>query len=149
MNKEFNYNNKELGQKIKNIVQEFFTELYELYDNRNLNIIDKFVKPDFRLFGKITNTRTLKEGTQNLLNVFPDLKHTTEYVIAEGQFVVIFNKWTSNKGNCRAADILKIENNRIVEWDEVAFFSREMQNIIEKDIPEFIQDYIDTVKDNN
>lgn len=146
MNNEFNYNNKELGQKNKNIVQEFFIELY---DNRNLNIIDKFVKPDFRLFGKITNTRSLKENTQNLLNVFPDLKHTTEYIIAEGQFVVIFIKWTSNKGNCRAADILKIENNRIVEWDEVAFFSREMQNIIEKDILEFIQDYIDTVKDNN
>lgn len=146
MNKEFNYDNQELGQKNKNIVQEFFIELY---DNRNLNIIDKFVKPDFRLFGKITNTRSLKENTQNLLNVFPDLKHTTEYVIAEGQFVVIFNKWTSNKGNCRAADILKIENNRIVEWDEVAFFSREMQNIIEKDIHEFIQDYFDTVKGND
>ena len=74
MNKEFNYDNQELGQKNKNIVQEFFIELY---DNRNLNIIDKFVKPDFRLFGKITNTRSLKENTQNLLNVFPDLTHTT------------------------------------------------------------------------
>ena len=144
MNKEFNFNNKEISQRNKSIVQEFFTELY---DNRNLNIIDKLLKPDFRLFGKMTNTRTLKEGTQNLLNVFPDLKHITEYVIAEGQFVVIFNRWTSNKGNCRAADILKIENDHIVEWDEVAFFSKEMQNIIEKDIPEFIQDYIDTVKD--
>ncbi len=135
---ESNYNEKEEGKINKQLVQEFFTKVY---DEGNAKAIDEFVAPEFRLFNILTNRTKLKEDTQKLLDVFPDLKHTTEQIIAEGKHVAVFNKWKSSKGNILVASFLKMENRHITKWDEIPFFSKEIEQILEKELPGFIQEY--------
>ena len=122
----------------KELVQDFLTKVY---DKRNVSAIDQFVAPEFRFFNNKTSISQFKEHTQKLLELFPDLKHNIEHIIAEGDSVALFTKWESSKGDLTVASFLKIEKGQITQWDEIPFFSKQIQQVFEKEFPEFIQGY--------
>lgn len=39
------------------------------------------------------------------------------------------------------ASFLRIENRQITKWDEIPFFSKEIEQIFEKEFPEIMQGY--------
>ena len=140
-------NHKEEEENIEEInkivVQEFFTNVY---DKRNIDAIDKFVASELRIFDIMTSKSKLKEDIQKLLNLFPDLKHDIKHIIAEGASIAVFNKWKSSKGNLIVASFLKIEKRQITKWDEIPFFSKEIQQVFEKEFPGMIQGYSSQMK---
>ncbi|HZD34484.1 MAG TPA: hypothetical protein VE130_04710 [Nitrososphaeraceae archaeon] len=74
-------------------------------------------------------------------DLFPDLKHDIKHIIAEGESIAVFNKWKSRKGNLLVASFLRMENRQITKWDEIPFFSKEIERIFEKEFPEIMQGY--------
>lgn len=122
----------------KELVQDFLTNVY---NKKNVNAIDQFVALEFRFFNNKTSRSQFKEHTQKLLDLFPDLKHNIEHIIAEGESIALFTKWKSSKGDLMVASFLKIENGQITDWDEIPFFSKEIKQVFEKEFPEFIQGY--------
>lgn len=119
-------------------VQEFFTNVY---DKRNTDAIDQFVASEFSLFNIMTSRSKFKEDIKKLLDLFPDLKHDIKHIIVDGESVAVFNKWMSNKGKLMVASFLRLEKRQITKWDEIPFFSKEIQQVFEKEFPEFIQGY--------
>lgn len=82
-------NHEEDIEKInKEVVQEFFTNVY---DKRNIDAINQFVTSELRIFNIMTSRSKLKEDIQKLLDLFPDLKHETRHIIAEGESIAVFN----------------------------------------------------------
>ena len=122
----------------KAAVEGFFTNVY---DKRNVDAIDQYVAPELSIFNVMTARSKLKEDIRKLLDLFPDLKHDIKHIIAEGESIAVFNKWKSSKGNSIVASFLRIEKRQITKWDEITFFSKEMEQVFEKEFPEIMQGY--------
>ena len=111
-----------------------FTE--DLWDRGNLNIADEilsasFVDHDF-VQGQTPGMEGYKQMVGAFRSAFPDLRVRNEDVIEEGNKVVV--RWTANgthngqlmqipptgkKVSLKGVDILRIENDKIVErWGE-------------------------------
>jgi len=132
-------NHEEDIEKInKEVVQGFFTNVY---DKRNIDAINQFVASELRIFNTMTSRSKLKEDIQKLLDLFPDFKHETRHIVAEGESIAVFNTWKSSKGNLIVASFLRIEKRLITEWDEIPFFSKEVQQVFETEFPELMQGY--------
>jgi predicted ester cyclase len=127
----------------KEVAQEFFTNVY---DKRNVDAIDQFVTSELSIFNNITSRSKLKEDIKKLLDLFPDLKHDIKHIIAEGESIAVLNKWKSSKGNLMVAFFLRIEKRQITKWDEIHFYSKEIQPLFEKEFPEIIQGYSSQMK---
>lgn len=122
----------------KAAVEGFFTNVY---DKRNVDAIDQFVAPELSIFNVMTSRSKLKEDIRKLLDLFPDLKHDIKHIIAEDESIAVFNKWKSSKGDAIVACFLRIEKRQITKWDEIPFFSKEMEQVFEKEFPEIMQGY--------
>ncbi len=115
-------------------IADRFTE--DLWDRGNLNIADEilsasFVDHDF-VQGQTPGMEGYKQMVGAFRSAFPDLRVRNEDVIEEGNKVVV--RWTANgthngqlmqipptgkKVSLKGVDILRIENDKIVErWGE-------------------------------
>ena len=109
--------------------KEIVCRFIEAYNNRNLDLIDDFVAPDY-----VDHTnKVCREGLKQLfamgLNAFPDWHETIEDIIAEGDKVWVRLAYTgTHKGEfmglaptgkkikSKAVDIYRIVNGKLAEY---------------------------------
>ena len=115
-------------------IADRFTE--DLWDRGNLNIADEILSASFVDHDPVQGQTPGMEGYKQMVgafrSAFPDLRVRNEDVIEEGNKVVV--RWTANgthngqlmqipptgkKVSLKGVDILRIENDKIVErWGE-------------------------------
>lgn len=80
----------------KDIVLRYWYQ--ELWDNWNIHVADDFLTDDYRFHAPgvpvAMDRETTKQAVAMFGNAFPDLKHTVDEVIAEGDSVAA--RWTVN-----------------------------------------------------
>ncbi len=113
------------------------TALYdEVYDNRNVSAIDKFLADNFSS-ATGADKQLFKEITNASHSSFPDQTRTLNNMIAEGDMVAIFNSWNAtfsgedflgipangNQFTTATADLFRISDGQIVEHWEIGDYS--------------------------
>ena len=109
----------------KAIVRKFI----EAYNNRNLDLVDDFVAPDYVDHTNNVNREGLKQLIAMGLNAFPDWHETIEDIIAKGDKVWVRLSYTgTHKGEfmglpptgkkitSKAVDIYRIVSGKLAEY---------------------------------
>jgi predicted SnoaL-like aldol condensation-catalyzing enzyme len=110
----------------KEIVIRFFEEVF---NGRNIQLVDEFIAPDFINHNasiKVRGAEGVKRGVLAQFQAFPDIHTTIEDIIAEGDKVVVracdhFTPRPNGKTiELTWIEIIRLENGKLAEtWVEV------------------------------
>jgi predicted SnoaL-like aldol condensation-catalyzing enzyme len=107
-----------IASKNKALVLEAFNTLF---NKRDYAAAERFWSPDY-----MQHSAHIEPGRDGLFNLIKSLPPTLQYepgtIVAEGDFVIVHGRFSGfgQPVNCIAADILRIENGRLVEhWDVI------------------------------
>jgi predicted SnoaL-like aldol condensation-catalyzing enzyme len=107
-----------IASKNKALVLEAFNTLF---NKRDYAAAERFWSPDY-----IQHSAHIEPGRDGLFNLIKSLPPTLQYepgtIVAEGDFVIVHGRFSGfgQPVNWIAADILRIENGRLVEhWDVI------------------------------
>jgi predicted SnoaL-like aldol condensation-catalyzing enzyme len=107
-----------IASKNKALVLEAFNTLF---NKRDYAAAERFWSPDY-----MQHSAHIEPGRDGLFNLIKSLPPTLQYepgtIVAEGDFVIVHRRFSGfgQPVNWIAADILRIENGRLVEhWDVI------------------------------
>jgi predicted SnoaL-like aldol condensation-catalyzing enzyme len=107
-----------IASKNKALVLEAFNTLF---NKRDYAAAERFWSPDY-----MQHSAHIEPGRDGLFNLIKSLPPTLQYepgtIVAEGDFVIVHGRFSGfgQPLNWIAADILRIENGRLVEhWDVI------------------------------
>jgi predicted SnoaL-like aldol condensation-catalyzing enzyme len=107
-----------IASKNKALVLEAFNTLF---NKRDYAAAERFWSPDY-----MQHSAHIEPGRDGLFNLIKSLPPTLQYepgtIVAEGDFVIVHGRFSGfgQPVNWIAADILRIENGRLVEhWDVI------------------------------
>jgi predicted SnoaL-like aldol condensation-catalyzing enzyme len=107
-----------IASKNKALVLEAFNTLF---NKRDYAAAERFWSPDY-----MQHSAHIEPGRDGLFNLIKNLPPTLQYepgtIVAEGDFVIVHGRFSGfgQPVNWIAADILRIENGRLVEhWDVI------------------------------
>ena len=122
--------------------KELVARFYDVAINdRDVDACARFLTKDFVHNGEARGQEGQRQAVAYFLGAFPDLRHTIEFMLAEGDLVSAHQSWRgTQRGSFLGVDptdreiefsstaILRIDGDRIAEaWDEVDMMSALMQ----------------------
>jgi steroid delta-isomerase-like uncharacterized protein len=117
----------------KNIVLRFYDEVW---NKKNIKVVDELFAPDYAV-GKLPSWR--KPGAEGLKlfiadnhRMFPDVQHTVEMIVAEGDTVAVYFKATAtHEGDLNGPVGLVPATGKKVHWDGMSMLRIENGKIVE------------------
>lgn len=126
-NENITANSADADEKQKNIkiVEDFLAKAYDEKDPEGA--VAKYLSKDFMSSLQLDEEQAAK-NIANVHKVFPDLVRTSEPAVSDedGDFVVVFSKWSSNGGDGETADLYKVVDGKIIEHHQAYDFSNQL-----------------------
>jgi predicted ester cyclase len=124
----------------KALVIAFYNDVYE---NPNVSTIDKYLADNFSSAVGKGDKQAYENVIDAVHNSFPDLTHSLDHIIAEGDMVVTFNSWNGtfsggdlfgipvngNPFTATTADLFRIYDGQIVQQWVIGDYSNFTQAI--------------------
>jgi predicted ester cyclase len=115
----------------------------DVYDNPNVSTIDKYLADNFSSAIGKGDKQSYENVIDAVHNSFPDLTHSLDHIIAEGDMVVTFNSWNGtfsggdlfgipvngNTFTATTADLFRIYDGQIVQQWVIGDYSNFTQAI--------------------
>ena len=122
-------------QKNIEIVENFLTKAYDEKDPAGA--VAEYLSEDFMSGGQIDEEQA-SEMIAKVHQVLPDLVRTSETAVADedGDFIVIFSKWSSSGGDGETADLFKVIDGKIIEHHQSAKYSDQLLETFKANVPE-------------
>ena len=116
------------------IVESFMAKAYDEKDSAVA--IAEYLSEDFMAIGQIDKEQML-ENIAKIQEIFHDLARTSETTVADedGDFVVVFSKWTSSGGNSETADLFKVIDGKIIEQHQSGIYSDQLIETVKANFP--------------
>ncbi|MGD1836644.1 MAG: hypothetical protein ACPKPY_01120 [Nitrososphaeraceae archaeon] len=105
--------------KQKNIetVENFLVKAYDQKDPENA--VAEYLSEDFMSVGLVgqSDKEQISKNIAMVHEILPDLVRTSETAVADedGDFIIVFSKWSSSGGDAETADLFKVIDGKIME----------------------------------
>ena len=121
-------------QKNIEIVENFLAKAYDEKDPTGA--VAEYLSEEFLSGGQLDEEQ-VSEMISKIHELLPDLVRTSETAVADedGDFIVIFSKWSSSGGDGETADLFKVLDGKIIEHHQSAKYSDQLLETFKANTP--------------